>query len=109
MSSVRAVVCLVGSVAQEENWRRATESLTKRGFVVFEAGNYDKNSRQEVWDLITMVHRKKILLSKIVCVIRKPDGTLGEDTQKDVEFARTHRKIVVELNDLLQFPEGLQT
>jgi hypothetical protein len=97
----RWVVTLVGSVAQEQDWHHWAEVLTKEGFVVFEAGSYDKNSPAETWNLITRVHQRKIEISDIVGVIRKPDGSVGEHTKADIAYGYKHNKRVAKVESLL--------
>lgn len=89
---------MVGSVSQEDDWRQETERLTQLGYVVFEAGSYDKSVPQKTWDLIEEVHLQKILMSDIVAVIPKKDGTVGKSTQKEIEFARINGRSVTDVS-----------
>jgi hypothetical protein len=98
---VMKIVCLVGSVSQEADWRHYAAELTKRGYVVFEAGSYDKNVPKETWQLITQIHWRKIELSDIVAIIRKPNGSIGTDTWHDIEFARLCHKEIEDAEYLL--------
>lgn len=79
----KPIICLVGSVKQEDDWRMWVKVLTIRGYVVLEAGLYGtvgESITQETWDLVELVHHKKIEISDVVGVIRKRDGTVGENT-----------------------------
>jgi hypothetical protein len=96
------VVCLVGSVDQKYEWFDFAEALTKRGFVVFEAGSYDKEAPKEVWDIVTQVHHRKIELSDVIGVIRKPDGTIGEHTQADIAYAFEKGKTVAKVESIFR-------
>jgi len=98
------VICLVGSVRQEKDWRYWIARLTAEGYIVFGAGLYqtiDEGVSQETWGLVSKVHLKKIDLSDIVAIIRKEDGSIGDDTRSDVEYARSMGKRVVNVEDLL--------
>ena len=100
----KEVICLVGSVKQEKDWRDWNARLTSRGYVVFGAGLYgtlDGGVSQETWELVSRVHWRKIDLSDVVAVIRKKDGTIGTDTLADVEYARSRGKRVVYVEDLI--------
>ena len=97
------IICLVGSVKQEDDWRRWVALLTSQGYIVFEAGLYGavgENIPQKVWDLVTEVHHGKIDMSHVIGVIRKSNGTVGEDTQDDIQYAREHRKMVAKVESI---------
>jgi len=99
------VICLVGSVKQEKDWRTWIAKLTSKGYVVFGAGLYgtvEKGVSRETWDLVSRVHWRKIDLSDVVAVIRKKDGTVGADTQMDVKYAISKGKRVVYVEDLIK-------
>ena len=89
------IVTLVGSVDQEVDWRFYAQALTKRGYVVFEAGSYDKTATPETWNMVTKVHQRKIELCDIVAFISKLDGSLGDHSLADLEYARKHKKEIV--------------
>ena len=95
-------VCLVGSTSQEADWREYTSLLTQKGYIVFEAGSYDKNVSKEIWDIVGEVHWGKIDLSDIVAVIPKPDeAPLGYHTNKDINYALSKGKVVKFVTTLL--------
>ena len=92
------VICLVGSVKQVEDWRKWTEVLTRRGYVVLEAGWYgaDKSGiSEEEKRLQVDVHSKKLDLANVIGIIEKPDGSLGKGTERDIDHARARGKVVI--------------
>lgn len=98
-------VTLIGSVKQEADWRRYVSELTKRGYVVFEAGLYGTlggDIPSEVWELVTQVHFQKIQMSDMVATIRKPDGTIGDHTRGDMEFGKENNKRIFEVETLMK-------
>ena len=94
-------ICLVGSVKQESEWRACTDRLTELGYIVLEAGCYHPNNEQKRWERVERVHLNKILSSSLVGVIRKLDGSVGGDTQKEIEFARRHNIEVVNATEFI--------
>jgi hypothetical protein len=103
------IVCLIGCIDQEQDWRDITSRLTQEGFIVFEAGSYDRNVPKEIWDRVTLVHQRKIALSHIVVRIPTPDGSITSGTKSDIEYAHKINKKVVsvdELFELLRLREG---
>jgi hypothetical protein len=97
------IICLVGSVKQEKDWREWVSKLTARGYVVFEAGLYGTVGNgidQEIWDKVTFVHQKKIELSDTIGIIKKPDGSIGQHTKEDIDYALGLGKEVVDVRDI---------
>ena len=97
------VVCLVGSVDQEGDWRFYAQALTKRGYVVFEAGSYDKSATPETWNVVTKVHQRKIELSDIVAYIPKADCSVGTHTKADLDYATQKNKKIVSVKTLMEY------
>ena len=95
------IVTLVGSVEQEADWRFYAQALTKRGYVVFEAGSYDKTATPETWNVVTRVHQRKIELSDIIAVIYKPGKITGSHTEADIDYAMSLSKTIVSADSLL--------
>lgn len=95
------IITLVGSVDQEAEWRFYAQALTKRGYVVFEAGSYDKTATPETWNMVTKVHQRKIELCDIVAFISKLDGSLGDHSSDDLEYARKFKKQIVPAASLI--------
>ena len=91
------VICLVGSIKQEAQWRDWTELLTRMGYVVFEAGCY---CYTDEFDDVTLVHHKKIEMSDVIGVIRKDDGTVGVHTQGDIDHARKFGKMIAKVESI---------
>jgi hypothetical protein len=89
-------------VDQEADWRFYTQALTKRGYVVFEAGSYDKTATPETWNMVTKVHQRKIELSDIVAVIYKPGKITGSHTKADIEYGMSLSKVIVPADSLLE-------
>mgnify|MGYP001612200432 CR=1 FL=1 len=99
----KQIICLVGSVKQEEDWRMWVKFLTIRGYVVLEVGLYGAvgdSISQPTWDLVTLVHHKKIEMCDVVGVIRKRNGTVGQHTQEDIQYAREHGKMVAKVESI---------
>ena len=97
------IICLVGSVKQEEDWRRWVALLTSQGYIVFEAGLYGAvgdNISQVTWDRVTEVQHGKILRSHVVGVIRKRDSTIGTNTSDDIDFARRNGKMIAKVESI---------
>ncbi len=101
------ILCLVGSVKQVDEWRSITDALTRRGYVILEAGAYGSvghNITQKEWDTVTLVHWSKIDLCHRVLVIKKPDGSIGEHTKLDCLYAKQRGK---NLYDAKEFVNGI--
>ena len=107
-SDLFKIVCLVGSVKQRDDWLRYTARLTALGYVVLEAGLYgtvDEDIVKETWDLVGKVHFQKIRMADMVALIRKPDGTVGKDTQADIDYAKSQNKPIIEVDILTKGKE----
>ena len=93
-------ICLIGSIKQVAEWHYWADKFTEKGYIVLDAGCYHSNSDQERWDRVEAVHQIKILSSGYVAYMEKPDGTIGHDTQKEIEFASKNAINVYEVNRL---------
>ena|SRR5437870_1976721 len=98
------IVCLIGSVKQKAEWLKATQELTRRGWVVLDAGDYTTENEKPkyVWDVITMVHRQKIEMASVIAYIPKPDGSIGEHTRADMNHALKFGKLVISIATLFE-------
>ena len=97
------VICLVGSTSQKEDFERANEKLTLRGYVVLSVGVFrpELQSGPEK-EMLRQIHRRKIEISDVVAVIRKRDGTVGEHVREEIAFAISRGKKVCKIESALK-------
>lgn len=89
------IICLCGSSTQKQDWEYWQKQLTLEGNCVLainiyyglEVKNY--NEETETKRLLGEIHKQKIRMSDKVIFIEKPDGTLGEHTSEELEYAQS--------------------
>ena len=100
------VITICGSSKQKADWEYYQKKLALEGNVVLainiylglEATNY--NDDNEVKRLLMELHRQKIRMADKVCFIRKPDGTLGDHTTTEYDYAVELKKPILFVDSL---------
>lgn len=95
----RSIVCLCGSTRFHKEYVQQNMNETMKGNIVLSCGVFghtihsflelDEFDKENLHDL----HKEKILMSDEILVL-DADNYIGESTRKEIEFARTHHKII---------------
>lgn len=92
------VVTICGSSKQRADWEFYQKKLALEGNVVLAINIYlgleDKgyNDDTKTKRLLMELHRQKIRMADNVCFILKPDGSLGDHTRSEWEYAKSKGK-----------------
>ena len=99
-------ICLIGSMKQKSMMNKIERSLTWKGCVTlspvdmkFSEEEIKQYKLENMMEFMRAVHYQKILLADLVIVIPKKDGSFGDDTQKEVEFANKYGRVVLKINN----------
>lgn len=93
------ILTICGCSKQREDWEYYQKQYALEGYVVLAINIYlgleDKgyNNDTEKKRLFMELHRQKIRMADKICFILKPDGTLGDHTQSEMEYVRELGKI----------------
>lgn len=96
-------VTICGSKKFQDTWIEMYNKLTSRGYLVYLPFLGEVTS--DMIDILHKVHYAKILESDIVCIIDVSDhfdtvGYVGDDTQREIDFAREHNKEIIKLSQI---------
>lgn len=99
-------VVLCGSGKFKDVFKNVFKFLTINGFIVytpsiFELQSQNVNFNQEILTSLDIIHESKILDSEYVVIIN-PDGYIGENTKKELDFAKKNNKKILYIKD----PDG---
>lgn len=102
------VVTLCGSTRFKEEFLQAQRRLTLEGNIVLSVGLFghsgdkrtwkdmDEETRRETKEMLRQMHRRKIDLSDGIYVVNV-GGHIGENTRREIDYARKHGKWVTYL------------
>lgn len=102
------VVTLCGSRKFYKEIRATEAVLSKEGYVVFPPTFYnfkEETSREEI-ETIHRVHNTKMLMSSKIIVIC-PNKYIGEDTKREIKFAREHNIDVEFFDEVELYSRGI--
>jgi len=100
------VITICGSSKQKADWEHYQKKLALEGNVVLAINIYlgleakDYNDDTETKRLLMELHRQKIRMADKVCFIRKPDGTLGDHTTTERDYAIELKKFIFSVPSL---------
>lgn len=92
------VVTLCGSTRFKDEYLAVQKRLTLEGNIVISVGLFGHSGDDEVWTegtkaMLDDMHKRKIDLADEIFVINV-GGYIGESTRSEIEYARTHGKVV---------------
>lgn len=95
------VITLCGSTRFKEQYLEAQKRLTLEGNIVISVGLFGHCGDNEVWtegtkEMLDDMHKRKIDMADSIYVIN-PGGYIGSSTRSEIEYALTHGKKVVYL------------
>lgn len=103
------IVCLCGSTRFKKEFEKAAAELSLRGCIVLSLGVFGKSGDYERYDIdendeklreqLNDMHKQRIEMSDAVYVVN-PGGYVGESTKREIEYARSHGKDVLWLEEL---------
>ena len=97
------VITLCGSTRFKEEFLDAQKRLTLEGNIVISVGLFGHSGDEEVWaegtkEMLDDMHKRKIDMADAIYVINV-DGYIGESTRSEIEYARTHGKRIMYLEN----------
>ena len=104
------VITLCGSTRFKDEFYEAQKRLTLEGNIVISVGLFGHSGDKEVWDgmdegtlsktkeMLDDMHKRKIDMADEIFVINV-DGYIGDSTRSEIEYAKTHGKVVRYLED----------
>ena len=90
-------ITLCGSARSEQEFKAANERLSLAGHVVYSLAVYPSDKGGKDWydreqkEMLDKVHLQKIKASDAIYVIA-PGGYIGESTQREIDYAKKHKK-----------------
>jgi len=92
------VVTLCGSTRFKDEYLAVQKRLTLEGNIVISVGLFGHSGDDEVWTegtkaMLDDMHKRKIDMADEIFVINV-GGYIGESTRSEIEYARTHGKVV---------------
>ena len=100
------VICLVGSMKQKDMMDKISKSLTWKGCVVLPPVDMKitekeikQHSLEKMMEFFRSLQYQRILLSDLVVAIPKKDGTFGDDSKFEIDFANTYGRMVLKINN----------
>ena len=94
------VITLCGSHKFEDAFRRVKRDLTMLGYIVIDPYifnqdmEYERSFVKNNKDLLASIHEKRILMSDGIYVVNTY-GYIGEDTEREIQFAIQNGKFVM--------------
>lgn len=105
------IVCLCGSSKQKDDWLRYQRALALKGCCVLSINLYPAlekpdgyNDEDDIKQMLEAIHLQKVEMADIIAVIPKPDGTIGDHTQKEIDRATELSKPIFFVEAVLAFP-----
>lgn len=97
------VVTLCGSKKFIDEFKIVERTLTLDGYVVLSPAIFNHPERltmtKDYINTYHIIHDQKVLMSDIVIII-SINGYIGEDTKREIEFAKANNKNVIYLNNI---------
>ena len=96
------VITLCGSHKFKEAFSMVKRELTMQGYIVIDPYifnqdmDHDRSFVENNKDLLASIHEKRILMSDGIYVVNV-DGYIGEDTEREIQFAIQNGKFVMNL------------
>lgn len=99
------VITLCGSTRFRDEFMEAQKRLTLEGNIVISVGLFGHSGDQEVWEnmdegtltktkeMLDDMHKRKIDMADSIFVINV-GGYIGESTKSEIEYAKTHGKLI---------------
>lgn len=89
---------LCGSTRFKDEYLAVQKRLTLEGNIVISVGLFGHSGDDEVWTegtkaMLDDMHKRKIDMADEIFVINV-GGYIGESTRSEIEYARTHGKVV---------------
>ena len=95
----RRIVTICGSSDLEDLIHEKEKELTLKGYIVFTSNVYDySNLLDKEKEELIEIHKNKIRISDEIYVINK-DNKIGEYTQKEIDYARSLKKLITYMED----------
>ena len=95
----RRIVTICGPSNLEDLIHKKEKELTLKGYMVFTSNVYDySNLSDEEKEELIEIHKNKIRISDEVYIINK-DNKIGEYTQKEIDYARSLKKLITYMED----------
>ena len=100
------IVTLCGSSKQKDDFMYWQRELALRGYVVIPINVFlglektDYNVEDETKKMLCDIHFQKIRMADKVCFIRKPDCSIGEHTQREIEYSKKLGKQIMFVNSI---------
>lgn len=99
------VVCLAGSMAQKPLMEKIARNLTWKGCVVLSPVDMKisppeikKHGLEKMMEFFRAVQYSRIMLADLVIAVPKKDGTLGDGTIKETDFANKYGRVVLKIS-----------
>lgn len=105
------VVTLCGSTRFKDEFMKVQKRLTLEGNIVISVGLFSHSGDQEVWknmddvtltktkEMLDDMHKRKIDMADSIFVINV-GGYIGESTKSEIEYALSHGKEVIYLEEI---------
>ena len=97
------VITLCGSTRFKEQYLEAQKRLTLEGNIVISVGLFGHSGDEETWEpgvkeMLDNMHKRKIDMADGIYVINV-GGYIGESTRSEIEYAKSHGKEVIYLEN----------
>jgi len=97
------VITLCGSTRFKEQYLEAQKRLTLEGNIIISVGLFGHSGDDETWEpgikeMLDNMHKRKIDMADAIYVINV-GGYIGESTRSEIEYAKSHGKEVIYLEN----------
>jgi len=99
-------ICIIGSMKQKDMMDNIERALTWKGCVTFgpvdmkfTKAEIKKHKLEKMMDFMRAIHYQKILLADLVIAVPKKNGSFGDDTKLEVDFANKYGRIVLKITN----------
>ncbi len=97
------VITLCGSTRFKEQYLEAQKRLTLEGNIIISVGLFGHSGDDETWEpgikeMLDNMHKRKIDMADGIYVINV-GGYIGESTRSEIEYAKSHGKEVIYLEN----------
>ena len=97
------VITLCGSTRFKEQYLEAQKRLTLEGNIIISVGLFGHSGDEETWEpgvkeMLDNMHKRKIDMADAIYVINV-GGYIGESTRSEIEYAKSHGKEVIYLEN----------